>query len=66
MAEQPEEKAPEAVISFEDFLQGHPTHPGLVASFTYEEKYGSKGNSLRPRTEGEWILSLETQSNRTY
>jgi hypothetical protein len=59
-----EEKAPEAVLSFEDFLANHTVHPGLVASFTCEERNG--GDELKPRTEQEWIHSLEEQSNRTY
>lgn len=59
-----EVKAPEAVISFEDFLSKKEIHPGLVASFTYEEQNG--GSDLVPRTEDEWIYALEEQSKKTY
>jgi hypothetical protein len=65
---QSEEKAPEAVVSFEDFLKeyGSMYHPGLVASFKFEDAFGSKGNKLEPRTVKAWILGFEEQSNRTY
>lgn len=65
VASQPEEKAPEAVISFEDFLNQHPKlyNPGLVASFRYED---TRANALKPRTETEWVIGFEAQSNRNY
>jgi hypothetical protein len=59
-----EGKAPEAVLSFEDFLSTKTIHPGLVASFRYEE--GNGGRNLEPRSEGAWIQALEEQSKRTY
>lgn len=65
---QSEEKAPEAVVSFEDFLKEHSNlyHPGLIASFRYEDSFGSEGGRLEPRSVKEWILGFEEQSNRTY
>lgn len=59
-----EAKAPEAVMSFEDFLKKNPKHPGLIASFKYEALV--KGDSLGDRTEKEWVIGFEEQSNKTY
>lgn len=61
-----EEKAPEAVLSFEDFLAKYPKlyNPGLIASFKFEENNG--GKYLEPRTEKDWVIDLENQSNKTY
>lgn len=54
-------------ITFEAYLREHTVHPGLVASFSSEEKRA--GNSLGEddnRTSEEWKKALETQSNRRY
>jgi hypothetical protein len=60
-----EEKAPEAVISFEDFLNEHRSiyNPGLIASFKYEAQLV---DGLQPKTVKDWVIAFEEQSNRVY
>lgn len=60
-----EETAPEAAVSFEDFLKEHGKsyNPGLIASFTYEAKLAG---GLEPKSTKAWAIAFEEQSKRVY
>lgn len=60
-----EERVEIPKITFEAYVRENKVHPGLVASFCYEE--GIAGNDIAgERTSEEWKVALETQANRTY
>lgn len=51
-------------ITLDEYLKRFRVNPGLVASFTYEARNMSGG--LEPRTEEDWKLAIDAQSNKTY
>lgn len=52
------------IISLDEYIRDEKPHYGLVASFKYEAS--KTENGLADRTEVEWHLAFEEQSNKTY
>lgn len=51
-------------ITLDAYLETASVHPGLLASFKWED--AQRGDQLAARTATEWAAALDAQSKKTY